>query len=169
MPPKTNDTHCLVFLNIRGLPTKKWYNKTKLLAEWIEKWKANTTLMAELNTYWAHILAEHQWSKQINGELRSGKRTKLAYKRNNKHVQGTQQFGGTSVLSTGSCIHQNLEQGKDPLGLGCWAWHQYHGKDKLTFRVVSTYCPNGPGAGGQRIMYAQYLGQLLTNKDDRGP
>jgi hypothetical protein len=63
MPPKTTDTHRVVFLNIGGLPTKKWYEKTKKLAEWIEKWKADTMLMAELNTYWARIPVEHQWSK----------------------------------------------------------------------------------------------------------
>jgi hypothetical protein len=29
MPPKTTDTHRLVFLNLGGLPIKKWYDKTK--------------------------------------------------------------------------------------------------------------------------------------------
>jgi hypothetical protein len=29
MTPKMTDTHRVVFLNIGGLPTKKWYDKTK--------------------------------------------------------------------------------------------------------------------------------------------
>jgi hypothetical protein len=143
--------------------------QNKKLAEWIEKWNADTTLMAELNTYWARISAEHQWSKRLDGRLRSRKRTKLAYNRNDKHVKGAQQFGGTRVLSTGSCIHRNLEQGEDPSGLGRWAWYRYHGKDNLTCRVVSAYRPNGPGTGGTHTVYAQHLRHLLEAKDDRDP
>jgi hypothetical protein len=167
LPTKTADIHQIVFLNLGGLLTKKWYNKTLLLAEWMEKWQADTTMMAELNTFWARIPAEHQWSERLDGGLRTGKRTKLAYNRGDMHVQGAQQFGGTDITSTGSCIHRNLEQGEDPSGLGRWAWHQYHWKDNLTLCVVAAYQPNGPGSGGQHTVYAQHLLQLLHKKDDR--
>ena len=133
------------------------------------KWQADTTLLAELNTYWARIPAEHQWSERVDGILRSGKQTKLAYNRNDRHVKGAQQFGGTSVTSTGSCINRDLEQGEDPSGLGRWAWHKYRGKDNLTLRVVSAYRPNGPGMGGTHTVYAQHLRHLLSTKDDRDP
>ena len=41
---KTNNTHRIVFMNIGGLPSKKWYTKTRLLADWMEKWEADPTL-----------------------------------------------------------------------------------------------------------------------------
>jgi hypothetical protein len=36
-------------------------------------------LMAEINTYWASIPAEHQWSEQLDSKLNQGKKTTLAY------------------------------------------------------------------------------------------
>jgi hypothetical protein len=33
----------------------------------MEKWQLDTTMMAELNTFWARIPAEHQWSKRLDG------------------------------------------------------------------------------------------------------
>jgi hypothetical protein len=78
----------------------------------MEKWQADTTMLAELNTYWARLLVEHQWSECIDQKLRTGKRTQLAYNRNDRHMEGAQQFGGTGITSTG-------KEGEDPLGLGC--------------------------------------------------
>jgi hypothetical protein len=81
-------------------------------------------MLAELNTYWACLPAEHRWSECIDGKLCTGKQTKLAYNRNDWHIKGTQQFGGKGITSTGSSIHRNLEQGEDTrlLGLALLSW-----------------------------------------------
>jgi hypothetical protein len=106
-----------MFWNIEGFPVKKWYPKTRELNDWIIKYKVNTMLMAEINTFWAHIPADHQWSKRMNGQLQRNKKTTLAYNPKDTKVRGQQQFGGVAVTSIGNCMHQDLTTGEDTSGL----------------------------------------------------
>jgi hypothetical protein len=158
-----------MFWNIKGFPVKNWHKKTRELNNWMIKYRINTMLMAEINTFWARLPADHQWSKQNAGQLQQNKKTSLAYNRKDKEVRGQQQFGGVAVTSVGTCMHRNLTTGEDPSGLARWAWHRYQGKDGIALRVVSAYRPNGPGTGGGYIVFAQHICHLSDNNNFRDP
>jgi hypothetical protein len=133
------------------------------------KYKINTMLMAEINTFWARLPADHQWSKRNAGQLLRNRKTTLAYNRQDKEVRGQQQFGGVAVTSIGDCMHRDLTSGEDPSGLAQWACHCYQGKHGISLRVVSAYRPNGPGTGGGYTVFAQHVRYLSDNNDIRDP
>jgi uncharacterized membrane protein len=75
---KQEHSHLIMFWKIKGFPVKKWYPKTQELNNWMIKYKVNTMLMAEINTFWARIPANHQWSKRMNWSVATEQKKELA-------------------------------------------------------------------------------------------
>jgi hypothetical protein len=130
---KHEHSHRISFWNIEGIPVKPWHSKTRELnADGMKKYKLDTMLMAEINTFWSWVPVEHQWHKRNAGQLRNNKKTTLSYNRRDTQVRGQQQFGGVAVTSIRACIHRDLTTGKDPSGLARWSWHRYQGKGGIS-------------------------------------
>ena len=51
------------------------------------------------------------------------------------------QAGGLSLWSINDGAHRVMEHGKDPRGLGWWAWTRFRGRQGISLRVVAAYCP----------------------------
>ena len=66
--------------------------------------------------------------------------------------------------------------GKDPSALGRWVWVRYRGRNNITLRVVSIYCPCKPQRTAGRCLkskdrsvYSQHLKYLNDKDDERDP
>jgi hypothetical protein len=60
-----------------------------------------------------------------------------------------------------------IDKGVDNTNQGRWFWTQYRGKDNVTLKIYSGYCPNYPN--GPLSVYAQQRYHMLKSKDERCP
>jgi hypothetical protein len=56
----------------------------------------------------------------------------------------TQLWGGTALISTNKAVHRIIASGKDTAKIGRWCWTRFRGRNNVTLRVFSAYCPNSP-------------------------
>jgi len=84
------------------------------------------------------------------------------------------QWGGTAIITRGKLAQTYMGQGEDPTRLGRWVWMRFKGRNGLTLRIVSVYCPNPPSSSGRskskdQSVHQQHLKYLNDKNDDRTP
>ncbi len=48
------------------------------------------------------------------------------------------------MISTNKAVHRIIASGKDTANIGRWCWTRFRGRNNVTLRVFSAYCPNSP-------------------------
>lgn len=72
------------------------------------------------------------------------------------------------MWSIDKAAHRVIGKGQDKLGLGCWTWVRYQGKDNIMLCIFTAYRPNPPSEGPFTV-YAQHWTYFNTIDDDRCP
>jgi hypothetical protein len=171
---KLEDTLCIGFQNIGGIPAFSSHPKNDALHSFILQHDFDIFGIAETNLGRSAVPAESQFyerTKNVWDETHSS----IAYNHTNpsktrQMIKGQstfQQYGGVALLSTTQAAHRVLLSGRDTTGLGRWTWTQYQGKASVSLKVVSACRPCiSDGALGT---YSQHVNHLYAQDDDRCP
>ncbi len=144
--------------------------------------------MAEANRFWPSVPEEDQWSQRLRSACPQGHYSVSAFNSHEKrlHAPGSHQFGGVLATVLNQSAHRIKEGGRDPSGLGRWAWfrlqgkkqvdsdHIYTGDQRLAqdrskdLVVVSAYRPNESKLGAHTV-YSQHRVHWLQQGRDTHP
>ena len=122
--------------------------------------------MAELNLNFQHLGPSSQWYERFKGLRRN--HSIHAF---NKHDSSDSNilYGGTALISMGSCSHRALKSGEDTSGLGRWVWTLFAGRNRTKLRIISGYRPNPDSSDSTGSVYSQHERYLRSIHDDRNP
>jgi hypothetical protein len=171
---KLEDTMCIGFQNIGGIPAFSSHPKNDILCSFILKHNFDIFGIAETNLRWSALPAESQFYERTRN-VWDKTHSSIAYNCTNpsktrqviKGQSAFQQYGGVALLSTTQAPHRVLLSGRDITGLSRWTWTQYQGKASVSLKVVSAYrvCISDSALG----TYSQHVNHLYAQDDNRCP
>lgn len=82
---------------------------------------------------------------------------------------GRRQYGGTCAVAYGEFASRVTDTGKDPTGLGRWAWMRCCGRDDNAVRMVTAYNPCESGRASGRTVYNQHRRYWEQRGDSTDP
>jgi len=156
------------FININGIPDSNSHEKNHSLYKAMMKLDPDVVGLAEVNQHWQSIHSDHQWRNRILSWWESS-HSSIAY--NIKDIKSNSSFqpGGVILQSTNNATHRIIKSGRDPLGLGRWAWTLYRGKHNMTLRVICAYRPCTPSTAGSQTTFVQQQRVFDAQGSDRNP
>ena len=136
-PP--SDVFRIGLLNPGGIPIDVLNVKSNVLRQFITKIKVDAIGLIETNVNWRYASVSQRLPERTRGWWENLHLNSACYENyNNPHPS---QPGGVSLWSINKGAHRVMEQGKDPRGLGRWAWTRYRGKNGVNLRFVAAYRP----------------------------
>ena len=155
MSGRKDDSLRIGMININGLPDSNTHAKNHSLYNALMKLDPDIMGLAETNQHWRSISSEHQWRNRTLSWWETSHST-IAF--NTKDIKSSSSFqpGGVILQSINKAVHRIIQSGKDPSGLGRWAWTLYRGKQNMTLRVVCAYRPCVPSSLGVQTTFAQH-------------
>ena len=164
-PP--SDVFRIGLINPGGIPIDLTNAKSKVLRQFITKVNMDAIGLIETNINWKHATVSQRLPERTRGwwenlHLNSA----CCYEEySNPHPA---QPGGVSLWSINKGAHRVMEQGRDPRGLGRWAWTRYRGRNGVNLRFVAAYRPVLNKAGIISV-WSQQRGYFDSIDDDRCP
>jgi len=165
LPLKDEHVFRLFSQNANGISPFAESAEDQLFRENFQYSQANVTAISELNIHWRNVTEENKLPSRMATWFESNHQN-ITYNTTHK-PQGTYQIGGTAIFSVNKACHRIMKKGSDPSGLGRWCWTRYRGRDGLTLRVVSVYCPHDKGE--DLSVYAQHRFWYNQNGQQRIP
>ncbi|CAJ1960835.1 unnamed protein product [Cylindrotheca closterium] len=174
----------ICFQNVNGLPENGNDPKQQQINSWLKEERVGIALLAEAKTFWPSINEGHGWSDRLCQATMKSKQkgfySSVAYNWHQDRSAATSsvQWGGCITTVLNQVAHRAKEAGRDPTGLGRWAYVCLQGRklkanggnvqDSLVelndavrrpiskdLVVVSAYRPNKQGLGGSTV-WAQH-------------
>ncbi|CAJ1938377.1 unnamed protein product [Cylindrotheca closterium] len=174
----------ICFQNVNGLPENGNDFKQQQINSWLKEERVGIALLAEAKTFWPSINEGHGWSDRLRQATmkseQKGFYSLVAYNRHQDRSAATLavQWGGCIATVLNQVAHRAKEAGRDPTGLGQWAYVRLQGRklkahggnvqDSLVevndlvcgliskdLVVVSAHRPNKQGLGGSTV-WAQH-------------
>jgi hypothetical protein len=124
-------------LNIGGFPVDGPTAKAEELRMYLTNCRLDLIGLTECNAHWKMIPVHFGMAERTRGwweSLHINMAYYADYPRLAKH-----QAGGVCQWSINKGAHRVMETGKDPRGLGRWAWTRYRGRNNVSLRVVTVY------------------------------
>ena len=148
--------------NINRLPINGKSDKSRKLVSMIAHKQIDIALLTEIGLGWKLLNNTDQWYERVRESFQST-RTEIAYNETEPEMTNRIQFGGVLAMAVDDVSHRILSQGKDPTGLGRWAWIRMEGKQVHFIRAASVYRPvDGLGTGS---VYSQH--ERFFNRNNR--
>ena len=127
--------------------------KLELLKSFILKQEIDVISLAEVNTVWRKIPTSRNLWARTDGWFRN---RQISLGNNTRFPPESEfQIGGTITMTVEDVAPWVIETGSDSRSLGRWSWIRTCGKDNLTTRFVTCYCPvksaNPGGAYSQKL------------------
>ena len=149
----------LATLNIRGFPfpdTAKAIQFQDLLRHTVP----DVLMLSETNINWSKVPIYRRLPDLMSQWVGQSVSTSA----HNIHVRfsSTSVYGGTSITSFGPTSSRILKMGRDPTGLGRWAWQLHRGKSGRIVCLISAYCPNR--TTGPKSVFTQHLTHFVDCK-----
>ena len=142
----------------------------------VTRYRPSVTLLQELGLPWPFVPKHMQLLAMAKKHLAPIDCKLVTAHNENSGVRSRSQWGGTAVLSYGKVCQYAKGTGQDKTGLGRWCWARFQGRNGISLRTVSVYCPCEPETSGDGTMadgagrvYNQHLKYLNDNDDDRDP
>ena len=151
--------------NINMLPESSRHYKSRQLINLIREGEYDVFLMNEVGLCWNKLDPSDQWSERTRGLPDST--AIFAHNALETQVTDKLQYGGVGIVATGEVKHRITERGKDPSGLGRWAWIRMTGKEGHNVRFVTVYRPCQ--SGGASTVFQQHARGLALKDDFRNP
>ena len=114
--------------------------------------EADIFATTETNVHWRLLAEEDRLHSRMSSWFQSLQMS-LAYNVTQYPI-APHQYGGVGIFSIDKASHRVISRGFDSSRLGRWAWTQYRGKDGLSLRVITVYCPHDKG--GDLSVYGQH-------------
>ena len=84
---------------------------------------------------------------------------------NNIHKSyGNSQYGGTATMAFNKITSTISGTGYNKTGLGRWSWIKFSGKDSVTTRIITAYCPCKGSLNQPTTVYAQQKRYFLSQE-----
>ncbi len=164
---KKQDTAMRVVLqNVGRLPSYKHHSKSIGWLDFIISSQTDVALMTEVGLRWNRVDPGDQWNERLAMKFRAS-RSVMAYNSKDQD-DSVYQFGGVGITITDEMAHRVVETGKDPYGMGRWAWSRIRGQEGVHTRTVSVYRPcqiGGPESVGAQ--HRRVMSQLDRDEDPR--
>ena len=122
--------------------------------------------MNEIGLYWPKIDSSDQWDERMYGALHDSTAT-FAYNAQEPSVSEPIQYGGVGIIATAEIKFRLQDRGRDPSGMGRWAWIRITGKEGHHTLFVTAYRPCQSGGAGS--VYQQHARAMALNSDFRDP
>jgi hypothetical protein len=151
--------------NINLLPASARHYKSRQLVNHIREAEFDVYFMNEVGLYWEKLDACDQWSERVLGLPDST--AIFAHNTTEPELSDKLQYGGVGIVVTGETKHRIVARGKDPTGMGRWAWMRMEGKDDHHVRLVCAYRPCQ--SGGASTVFQQHARAMATRDDYRNP
>ena len=152
-------------MNVDTLPWWRGGGKNRELAAFCASHKVEVMGLAETNRCWHLLDPADRIPERFRGWWESQHAT-VAYNTCDPHANQFQR-GGVALLSINQAAHRVCGAGRDPSGLGRWAWTRYMGRGGATVRVTVAYRP--VLSEGPFTVYSQQRRFLNDRDDDRCP
>ena len=151
--------------NIKLVPENPQATKNKQISNFISNGDADVYLLQEIGLCWQKLPIESQWSERLRSE--HSLHSNLDYNSTEVPITENVQYGGVAVITKDEATHRHHDSGKDPSGLGRWAWTRIQGQENYRTRFVSVYrpCPSD----GTSSVYAQHQRYFDGKHEDRDP
>ena len=141
-------------------------NKMKEIQTYVSKLKLDVFGISECNIAWKNMPIHNRLAERTRGWWEA-MHVNTAYFETYPS-RSKSQAGGVSLWSINKGAHRVLDCGKDPSGLGRWAWTRYRGRQGVTLRIVVGYRPVLNSTGPMSV-WNQQKGFLEEKDDDRCP
>ena len=163
---KNSNTLRVVFQNVNGLMPKDNEDKRELIRDFINDYKVDIFMMAEVNVNWKIVGKKH--------DLRSI--TKKWYKDSRVAVahnllggsKSSHQPGGVSSIITGNLSASVVKSYYDGRMMGRWCSSTIRGSNNSITRVVTVYVPCNSKTHGCKTVFSQQQAALLKSKVGKG-
>ncbi|CAJ1933964.1 unnamed protein product, partial [Cylindrotheca closterium] len=122
------------FQNVNGLPENGTDSKQQQINSWLKEEQVGIALLAEAKTFWPSINEGHGWSDRLRQATmkseQKGFYSSVAYNRHQDRSAATSavQWGGCIATVLNQVAHRAKEAGRDPTGLGQWAYVRLQGR-----------------------------------------
>jgi hypothetical protein len=125
---KLDDVLRIGLHNLANLSQEARTSKSRQLIDYIVQKSFDLFLMMEVGLCWRKVGNEDQWYERILGKFRA---SRSIFANNVTELQHTKplQPGGVGIIATDDVAHRVTSQGKDPTGLGRWAWIRLQGRN----------------------------------------
>jgi hypothetical protein len=163
--PKPSGIFRVLHQNIKLVPENPKANKNKQISNFISNGDADVYLLQEIGLCWQKLSIESQWSERLRSD--HSLHSNLDYNNTEVPITENVQYGGVAIITKDEATHRFHDSGKDPSGLGRWAWTRIQGQENYRTRFVSVYrpCPSD----GTSSVYAQHQRYFDEKHDDRDP
>ena len=161
-----SDTLRIGLLNPGGIPIDLTNAKSKILQQFITKTKVDAIGLIETNVNWKYVSVSQRLPERTRGWWECLHINSACYEDFKNPYPA--QPGGVSLWSINKAAHRVMEHGKDPRGLGRWAWTRFRGKSGVNLRYVAAYRPVLNKRGIVSV-WSQQRSYFDSVNDDRCP
>jgi hypothetical protein len=167
MSKKLSHTFRCALQNIQMLPASARHYKSRQLVNHLREGKYDVVMLNEVGLLWSKVEAADQWDERVlMGGLQDSTAI-FAYNTQEPHLSTTLQYGGVGLVAMMEAKHRVTDRGKDPSGMGRWAWLRMEGKAGHHMRFITTYRPCQ--SGGASSVFQQQARAMAAKQDFRNP
>ena len=157
--------HRTILLNIGGFPHES-HPKMKELLKMTQQHTASMLLLPETNQNWSVIPTNHRPSQVLKRIY--GPDSRVAVTHNVHGIHTKWQYGSCLTLTLGQDMSRASEEGRDPTGLGRWAWQSHRRTQGCQIKFYTAYCPIQTTNLGS--IYTQHLAYFVhQNESQKSP
>ena len=160
--PKQPGILRIILLNITKLPIRPTLAQNRQLSNFICNSDADVHLLQELGLFWPKLPPEDQWTERLHTQANI--QSNLAYNTNEPELTETVQYGGTAVITKDEATNRFFDSGRDPSGLGRWAWTRIQGQENYRTRFISVYRPCYSTTDKTSSVYQQHRREFATDR-----
>ena len=151
--PKHKNSFRIALQNVGGLPVYSYHEEdNRAVFQAFTLNDADIQALTETNVHWRMLDIDDRLYSRMGAWFQS-LHMSLAYNVT-QHPTSPKQIGGVGIFSVNKASHRVFSRGQDKSNLGRWAWTLYRGKDGLSIRVITAYCPHD--RGGDLSVYGQH-------------
>jgi hypothetical protein len=156
----------VAFQNAQLFPEHASHYKSRQIVQNIAEHEYDVWMTNEVGLFWRKLLTTDQWEERAFGKMHDSTAI-FAHNTTEPDITDKIQYGGVGIVASAEIKHRISQRGKDPTGLGRWAWIRTEGREGHHVRYVTAYRPCE--SGGASSVFQQHARALGKNNDFRNP
>ena len=151
--PKNKNSFRIALQNVGGLPVYSYQEEeNRGIFQAFVLNEADIQALTETNVHWRMVEEDDRLYSRMGSWFQS-LHMSLAYNVTQYPIT-PKQIGGVGIFSINKASHRVVLKGQDKSQLGRWAWTLLRGKNGVSLRIVTAYCPHD--RGGDFSVYGQH-------------
>jgi hypothetical protein len=156
----------VAFQNSQNFPEHSSHYMSQQLVTNIVEREYDVWMTNEVGLHWSKLPPTDQWEERVFSKMHDSSAI-FAYNTTEPDISERVQYGGVGIVASTEIKHRIVQRGKDPTGLGRWAWLRTEGKEGHHVRYVTAYRPCESGGAGS--VFQQHARSLGKTNDFRNP